>query len=38
MAGGFDRIKVGDPVHFMQIDGDTGPLAYKIWPAAAEVG
>jgi cold shock CspA family protein len=37
MAGAFHRLKVGDPVHFTQIDGDTGPLAYKIWPAAVEV-
>lgn len=38
MAGVFDRLKVGDPVHFTQRDGDTGPLAYKVWPAAVEAG
>ena len=38
MAGAFHRLKVGDPVHFTQIDDDPGPLAYKIWPAAVEIG
>lgn len=33
---GFDRLKRGDPVHFVQADGDTGPTAKRVWPAAEE--
>jgi ribosome-associated translation inhibitor RaiA len=32
--GEFDKLRVGDPVHFTQIDGDTGPIGYKVWSAA----
>jgi cold shock CspA family protein len=32
MDGEFDRLAVGDPVRFTQIDGDTGPIARKVWP------
>jgi cold shock CspA family protein/ribosome-associated translation inhibitor RaiA len=31
--GDFDGLRVGDRVHFTEIDGDTGPIAYKVWPA-----
>ena len=31
--GAFDGLKVGDPVHYVQEDGDTGPVAAKVWPA-----
>lgn len=31
--GDFDKLRVGDRVHFTQVDGDTGPIAYKLWPA-----
>jgi cold shock CspA family protein/ribosome-associated translation inhibitor RaiA len=27
----FDKLKVGDRVHFVQYVGDTGPLATKVW-------
>jgi cold shock CspA family protein/ribosome-associated translation inhibitor RaiA len=30
--GEFDRLRVGDRVHFTEADGDTGPIAYKVWP------
>jgi cold shock CspA family protein/ribosome-associated translation inhibitor RaiA len=29
----FDRLKVGDRVHFVEADGDTGPIASKVWRA-----
>jgi cold shock CspA family protein/ribosome-associated translation inhibitor RaiA len=29
----FDALEVGDRVHFTEADGDTGPIAYKVWPA-----
>jgi cold shock CspA family protein len=29
----FDRLRVGDRVHFTEIAGDTGPIAYKVWRA-----
>jgi cold shock CspA family protein/ribosome-associated translation inhibitor RaiA len=32
----FDRLKRGDPVHFVEIVGDTGPLATKVWIGAEE--
>src|SRR5437763_14986623 len=32
--GDFDKLRVGDRVHFSEILGDTGPIAYKLWPAA----
>jgi cold shock CspA family protein/ribosome-associated translation inhibitor RaiA len=31
--GDFDKLRVGDRVHFTGMDGDTGPIAYKLWPA-----
>lgn len=31
--GDFAELRVGDRVHFIEIDGDTGPMAYKVWPA-----
>ena len=27
----FDELQVGDRVHFVQITGDTGPIASKVW-------
>ncbi len=27
----FDALQVGDRVHFVQITGDTGPIASKVW-------
>jgi len=33
MNGGFDKLKRGDPVHFVEGMGDTGPTASKVWPA-----
>ena len=34
LDGEFDRLEVGDRVHFTEADGDTGPIAYKVWPAS----
>jgi ribosome-associated translation inhibitor RaiA/cold shock CspA family protein len=31
MNGGFDQLKPGDTVHYIAIDGDTGPYASKVW-------
>lgn len=37
LAGdGFDRLRPGDPVHFVEADGDTGPTAKRVWLAAEE--
>ena len=33
MDGPFDALKLGDTVHFVPADGDTGPTAAKVWPA-----
>ncbi len=33
MNGEFDRLKRGDPVHFVEGVGDTGPTAAKVWIA-----
>ena len=33
MNGGFDKLKRGDAVHFVEGMGDTGPTASKVWPA-----
>ena len=38
MQRDFDALKVGDRVHFVQIDGDTGPIASKVWRAEGEPG
>jgi cold shock CspA family protein/ribosome-associated translation inhibitor RaiA len=38
MEGGFDKLRVGDRVQFVEIDGDTGPIARKVWPAAGGPG
>ena len=27
----FDELQVGDRVHFVQMTGDTGPIASKVW-------
>ena len=35
MDGGFDALKRGDPVRFVEALGDTGPTASKVWSAAA---
>ena len=34
----FDRLKVGDRVHFVETAGDTGPIASKVWRAEGEPG
>ena len=31
MQHDFDQLKVGDRLHFVQSDGDTGPTASKVW-------
>jgi ribosome-associated translation inhibitor RaiA/cold shock CspA family protein len=36
LGSDFDTLKRGDPVHYVEIDGDTGPIASKVWPAAAQ--
>lgn len=36
MKGDFERLKVGDPVQFVETVGDTGPIASKVWIAAEE--
>jgi cold shock CspA family protein/ribosome-associated translation inhibitor RaiA len=33
MDGGFDKLKRGDTVQFVEDMGDTGPTASKVWPA-----
>lgn len=32
--GGFGQLKVGDKVHYVEEEGDAGPVATKVWPAA----
>jgi ribosome-associated translation inhibitor RaiA/cold shock CspA family protein len=32
----FDQLTRGVPVHFVESDGDTGPIASKVWLAAEE--
>jgi len=34
----FDRLEVGDKVHFVETDGDTGPIASKVRRAQGEPG
>jgi cold shock CspA family protein len=34
----FDRLQVGDKVHFVETDGDTGPTASKVWRVEGEPG
>lgn len=36
MDGAFDALTRGTPVHYVEIDGDTGPLASKVWLAAPD--
>jgi cold shock CspA family protein len=31
MDNGFDQLRRGDPVHFVEKVGDTGPIASKVW-------
>jgi hypothetical protein len=33
MRGDFEALKPGDPVYYVEIVGDTGPIAKKVWPA-----
>ena len=33
MNGDFDGLKQGDPVHYVETTGDTGPTASKVWLA-----
>jgi cold shock CspA family protein/ribosome-associated translation inhibitor RaiA len=37
MDNGFDDLKPGDPVRFVEATGDTGPTASKVWRAAVAV-
>ena len=34
----FDRLEVGDRVHFVETVGDTGPIANKVWKVEGEPG
>ena len=34
----FDRLEVGDRVHFVETVGDTGPIASKVWRAEGAPG
>ncbi len=34
----FDRLQVGDRVHFVETVGDTGPIASKVWRVEGESG
>lgn len=38
IQGGFDKLRVGDRVRFVETVGDTGPIANKVWPAGGEPG
>jgi len=31
--GEFEKLSVGDKVHYVEEDGDAGPVATKVWPA-----
>jgi ribosome-associated translation inhibitor RaiA/cold shock CspA family protein len=31
MNGDFDKLERGAAVHYVERDGDTGPIAYKVW-------
>jgi ribosome-associated translation inhibitor RaiA/cold shock CspA family protein len=31
MGDGFDALKLGDAVHYVEVIGDTGPIASKVW-------
>lgn len=37
MDNGFDDLKPGDPVRFIEATGDTGPTASKVWRASVPV-
>jgi len=30
--GGFEKLHVGDKVHYVEEEGDAGPVATKVWP------
>jgi cold shock CspA family protein/ribosome-associated translation inhibitor RaiA len=32
MDGDFDALRPGDAVHYVAVEGDTGPSAVKVWP------
>ncbi len=34
LSDSFESLQRGDPVRFVEIDGDTGPIASKVWRAA----
>jgi cold shock CspA family protein len=36
IAGDFARLKPGDVVHYVAVDGDTGPIASKVWIGPAD--
>jgi cold shock CspA family protein/ribosome-associated translation inhibitor RaiA len=31
--GEFEKLQIGDKVHYVQAESDTGPVATKVWPA-----
>jgi len=38
MDGLFDQLKLGDAVHFIEGNGDTGPTAAKVWRGNGKTG
>jgi len=36
MTEDFDSLRYGDAVHYIQVEGDNGPVASKVWKAKAE--
>lgn len=38
MDGDLEDLKAGQPVHYVETAGDTGPTAAKVWPVAGHSG
>jgi ribosomal subunit interface protein len=36
LNGEFDKLRRGEPVHYIETIGDTGPIAYKVWIGPAQ--
>jgi cold shock CspA family protein/ribosome-associated translation inhibitor RaiA len=36
LEGEFEKLRRGDPVHYVASDGDTGPTAKKVWTGSEE--
>jgi len=36
LGAAFSQLMRGDPVHFVELDGDSGPIASKVWRAAEQ--